>query len=763
MIYIRYILIVIVFSFYFSITECQNGQASGYPCSNIDLLSHLPLSQLGNPSNANDIWGWVDPINEDPYAILGLDTGTAFIRITDPENPTVIGYLPTHSSASLWRDIKVYQNHAFIGSEAASHGMQVFDLNQLRNYNGEPPQTFSETAHYGLFGNSHNIVINEETGFAYAVGANDCSGGLHMINIQNPSNPTYAGCYNEDGYTHDTQCVIYNGVDSNYQGQEVCFSSNEDSVTITNVTNKSNPQTISINGYDGAQYSHQAWLTEDHRYLLSNDELDEYYDGVTTRTYIWELNSLDNPTLLGYHDHGSSNIDHNLYVKDNFVYQSHYTAGLRIHDLSDIANAELTEVAFFDIHPENNGTTFDGTWSNYPFFDNNIVIVSGIGDGGNVESGGLFVLQFNEPAYPELSIDYNEAISETTLDEGALIDYQLQISNTGEEQSTLSFNVTSSAFLESLGSDNSGNSWSSSSTNYEWIDILDESITVNFINNDNANGTIPIGFNFPLYGDDYSVVSVNPNGWLGFGGDSNEWDNSQLPTNNLPAALLPFWDDLNPVNDNCNESCAGDVYYYSSSEMFIVTFDQVAHWPTNFADSFYTFQVVMYPDGRFNFNYLNLNGTYDSATIGMQSQNGTDGILMSYNSEAVIENNLSISVANQPDWIELTNSSGEVGYGQTSNVNVTLNATNLSEGNYFGYLLVNTNDSDISIPLNLIVSNDSELLGDINGDGSLNIQDVIIIVTQYILINEYNEIADLNEDGSVNIQDIIMLVSIITG
>ena len=761
--YIRYVLFFLVFSFYFSITECENGQASGYPCSNVDLLSHLPLSELGNPSNANDIWGWTDPINEDLYAILGLDTGTAFIRITDPENPLVIGYLPTHSSASLWRDIKVYQNHAFIGSEAGSHGMQVFDLNQLRDYNGGPQQTFNETAHYGLFGNSHNIVINEETGFAYAVGTNDCSGGLHMINIQNPSNPTYAGCYNEDGYTHDTQCVIYNGIDTSYQGQEVCFSSNEDTITITNVTNKSNPQTISINGYNGAQYSHQAWLTEDHRYLLSNDELDEYYDGVTTRTYIWELNSLDNPTLLGYHDHGSSNIDHNLYVEDNFVYQSHYTAGLRIHDISDIANAQLTEVAFFDIHPENNGTTFDGTWSNYPFFDNNIVIVSGIGDAGNIESGGLFVLQFNEPAYPELSIDYNEAILETTLDEGALIDYQLQISNTGEEQSTLSFDVTSSAFLDPLGSDNSGNSWSSSNTNYEWIDILDESTTVSFVNNDSANGTIPIGFNFPLYGNDYSICSVNPNGWLGFGGDSNEWDNSQLPTNNLPAALLPFWDDLNPVNDNCNESCAGDVYYYSSSEMFVVTFDQVAHWPTNFADSYYTFQVVMYPDGRFNFNYLNLNGTYDSATIGMQNQNGTDGILMSYNSDAVIENNLSISVANQPTWIELTNSSGELEYGQTSNVNVTLNATNLSEGNYFGYLLVNTNASDISIPLNLIVSNDSELLGDINGDGSLNIQDVIIIVTQYILISEYNEIADLNGDGSVNIQDIIMLVGIITG
>ena len=80
------------------------------------------MSQLGNPGNANDIWGWVDPITQDPYAILGLDTGTAFIRIADPENPIIIGYLPTHTSASLWRDIKVYNNHAYIVSEASNHG-----------------------------------------------------------------------------------------------------------------------------------------------------------------------------------------------------------------------------------------------------------------------------------------------------------------------------------------------------------------------------------------------------------------------------------------------------------------------------------------------------------------------------------------------------------------------------------------------------------------------------------------------------------------
>ena len=120
--------------------------------------------------------------------------------------------------------------------------------------------------------------------------------------------------------------------------------------------------------------------------------------------------------LISSYDHGTANIDHNMYVEGNFVYQSHYTAGLRIQDISDISNGDMTEVAFFDIHPSNNATSFDGTWSNYPYFDNNIVIVSGIGDNGNVDSGGLFVLQFNEPAYPELSVSYDTNISETTLD-----------------------------------------------------------------------------------------------------------------------------------------------------------------------------------------------------------------------------------------------------------------------------------------------------------------------------------------------------------
>ena len=87
--------------------------------------------------------------------------------------------------------------------------MQVFDLKQLLTIDPvDMPVEFSNTAHYNGFGNSHNIVINEDTGFAYGVGTNTFSGGLHFVDISDPANPTAAGGFNGDGYTHDAQCVV---------------------------------------------------------------------------------------------------------------------------------------------------------------------------------------------------------------------------------------------------------------------------------------------------------------------------------------------------------------------------------------------------------------------------------------------------------------------------------------------------------------------------------------------------------------------------
>ena len=369
-----------------AVTTCSGGMAGTYPCSNVDLMSFLALADIGGGS-ANDIWGWDDSLTGKEYAIMGRPNGTSFVDISDPANPIYLGNLPPHSTNSIWRDIKVYADHAFIVTEANNSGMQVFDLTQLRAV-ASPPATFSETTHYSGFLSAHNLVINEDSGFAYAAGTNNCSGGLHMINIQNLTDPTAAGCFSADGYTHDAQCVNYDGPDLDHQGKEICFNSNEDTLTIVDVTNKASPALLSRTGYSGSRYTHQGWLTEDQAYFLLGDELDEMDnpDVTNTSTYMWDVSNLDGPALIGVHESTTTATDHNQYVKGSYTYQSNYRAGLRILDITGIANGNLSEEAFFDVYPGSDSPADDGTWSNYPFFDSGMVIVSAI-------EQGLFILR----------------------------------------------------------------------------------------------------------------------------------------------------------------------------------------------------------------------------------------------------------------------------------------------------------------------------------------------------------------------------------
>ena len=381
------------------ITACAGGLADTYPCSNVDLMAFLPLAQIGG-GNGNDIWGWTDPVTGKEFAIMGLTNGTAFVDISDPVNPVYYGHLPPPPgvSNSSWRDIKVYADHAFIGSEALGSGLQVFDLTVLR---GGPSleDGFTQTAHFTGFSTSHNIVINPESGFAYAVGTNmgACSRGIYFIDLLDPANPQAAGCFGDDGYTHDAQCVTYAGPDLEHQGKEICFAYNEDTLTIVDVTNKAAPVQLSRTGYSDRGYSHQGWLTTDHAYLLLDDELDERNVAAVTntRTLIWDVQDLDNPDYFADYIGTSAAIDHNQYVVGDFSYQANYRAGLRILDISDIANGNLTEVGFFDIYPSSDASNFNGAWSVYPFFASGNVVVSGI-------EQGLYILrpQLGAPGTP---------------------------------------------------------------------------------------------------------------------------------------------------------------------------------------------------------------------------------------------------------------------------------------------------------------------------------------------------------------------------
>ncbi len=520
---------------------CVRGMAADFfPCDGVDMLSHVSHAELGT-TFVNDIWGWTDPQTRKDYALVGASNGTVFVDISDAKRPEVLGILPTASDAggSSWRDIKVFADHAYVVSEHTNHGVQVFDLTRLRDWDGSYT-TYDVDAHYLGHGSAHNIAINEDTGFAYSVGAGPnttvglpnivtvdepssaagayqatgaafgptpsgtaitgafaivddgsgtaegcdaligfpdgaiaiadrgtcpfadkalnaqaagaialvvannspaapinmggigdvqipavmisqtdgntikaglpasggvsrnpdsppCGDGLHMIDINDPTNPTYAGCFQDHGYIHDTQCVVYEGPDSRYHGREICFNSNgiaystdpmANFVSIVDVTDKQHPVSIARLGYAGSGYSHQGWLTPDQRYFLHGDEGDEVLTGVGTTTRVWDVSDLENPHIIQVFENETASIDHNIYTQGRYAYASNYTSGLRVYDTRDLAGRGLHEVAYFDVYPENDDATFEGgTWSNYPYFrQKGVVAVSSI-------DRGLFILQ----------------------------------------------------------------------------------------------------------------------------------------------------------------------------------------------------------------------------------------------------------------------------------------------------------------------------------------------------------------------------------
>jgi choice-of-anchor B domain-containing protein len=368
---------------------CQNGKAGPYACQGVDLLSRLSAKDF-KADSGNAVWGWTDPDSARKIGVMGLNIGTAFVDVSVPQCPKLLGTLPTATSNNVTRDVKVARNHALIVSEARDHGLQIFDLKSLGAEPSSAP--LAATVRYtgtasAPVGNAHNVVANEDSGFIYVVGARSCAGGLHMVDFHDPLRPKFVGCGPSNGYVHDAQCVNYKGPDAARAGREICFAAHgDDSFTIDDVTDKSAPTTLARMRYPNGEYSHQGWLTEDQAYFVFDDELDEMRNRHRTRTFIFDVRDLASPKLIGTHEAAGSAIDHNLVIRGRFVYQANYSAGLRILELGQAAMGQLREVAFFDTFPAHDDTQLQGAWIAYPFFDDGTVLVSGT-------DGAFFVLR----------------------------------------------------------------------------------------------------------------------------------------------------------------------------------------------------------------------------------------------------------------------------------------------------------------------------------------------------------------------------------
>ena len=370
-------------------TPCIVGFAGKYPCKGYDLLVHIDLSTLGS-GQGNDCWGWTDSSTGKEYVLMGLDNGTAFVDINESTNPILIGKLPTTTENSSWRDIKVYDNHAYIVSEADSHGVQVFDLTRLREAN--PPENFSPDRVLQTVPTAHNMVVNPDSGYGYVVGTDrkdDFRGGVHFLDLNNPQSIKFVGGYADAGFSHDAQVVNYRGPDQDYVGKEIFIGSNESKLVVIDVTDKQNPKTIAETSYQNTQYVHQGWFDKTQRFFILGDELDEFRLGGKTRTLVFDLNDLDNPVLHHTYYGPTAAIDHNGYVVEDLFYLANYSAGIRVIDIGGLADKNMKEIGFFDTFPEHNSTVFNGAWNVYPFFESGVITISDI-------NRGLFLIKKSE-------------------------------------------------------------------------------------------------------------------------------------------------------------------------------------------------------------------------------------------------------------------------------------------------------------------------------------------------------------------------------
>ena len=374
------------------VVACVDGMAGEYPCRNVNLLSHLTLAELGAQDDtikANKHWGWIDPDTGREYVIFGLTNATSFVDISDPVNPIFLGQLPSHQGISQYRDFAVYGNYLFVVADnPTQHGLQVFDLTDLRNVQS-PPVTFSEAAHYAGFVAGHSLWMDEETGFLYVyrtVG-DSCGSGVQIVNVQNPLQPTFAGCFGADQTPLSTgECLVYDGPDHDYHGHEMCFVGSDDNVTIVDVTNKSLPVTVADFDYPGIARAHQGDLTPDLHYWLLGDMMDEHHYGYNTRTYAFDITDLDNPVVLGHFENTTTSIDHDIILIGNKMYQANWRAGLRILDIRSLPDMTFRELGYFDTVPDSDSVGHTGAFAPYPLWSGGVVTIS------DTETG-LYVLQ----------------------------------------------------------------------------------------------------------------------------------------------------------------------------------------------------------------------------------------------------------------------------------------------------------------------------------------------------------------------------------
>jgi choice-of-anchor B domain-containing protein len=378
--------------------NCLANSAAGFPCQAVSLLAHLSLQDLlPSSSRGNDVWGFTDLNTGREYAFMGLQNGVAVIDVSNPQVPEQIAFAA--GSATTWRDIKVYQRYdaaakrwrayAYASADQVPDLPIILDLSALPN--GVERVNFAAD-----FRAAHNIyLVDADYSFGLPLGnappqlsvagAGVNGGNYRLYSLAQPRAPQLLRV-STTGYAHDTSSFVVADqrkatqcADATAPRCQAFADFNENTVDIWDVTNAAAPTLLARQSYPNASYVHSGWWTEDGRFLLVHDELDEMNAGLNTTVRVLDMANLRAPVLAGSWTGPTRAIDHNGFVKGNRYYVANYAEGLTVLDLTDPrAPARL---GYFDTFPTSSQPAFVGAWGVYPFFASGTLAVADINSG----------------------------------------------------------------------------------------------------------------------------------------------------------------------------------------------------------------------------------------------------------------------------------------------------------------------------------------------------------------------------------------------
>ncbi|MCH7963374.1 MAG: choice-of-anchor B family protein [Bacteroidetes bacterium] len=331
--------------------------------TNIELISNLDE----HPAGYADIWGYVDPMGNE-YALLAVRNGTSIISLADPANPFEIAFIP--GTNTIWRDIKVHDQYAYVVSDGTSDGLQIIDLSQLPNTAVLVNQTTA------FFEKAHNIFI--DGGFAYVIGT-EGGGGMHILDLSNPVNPTETAYYTASGYIHDA-----------YVWNDTVVVCTGNTFELVDASNKNNPQLVSASP-SSPGYPHSGWMTEDKRYFFGTEE------GNQVDITVWDLQDRTSWDLVvSSWETNSGATVHNLFILGNYAHISYYSDGYVVLNISD-PEAPILAGEY----------STSSLWGCYPYLPSGITICSDM-------NNGLYVFMFDLPIPVELT-SFTAVISERNI------------------------------------------------------------------------------------------------------------------------------------------------------------------------------------------------------------------------------------------------------------------------------------------------------------------------------------------------------------